>query len=168
MVANYHTLVVHFPVALLGLYTILEILRTKLKGNFWIQIRRFLLYIGTFTAAVAIFVAGFIEIEYLAKFPKIFPVHELYAMLTFWIYLILTIVYLIEQFKKNLMKNKYFKKYEKHFDEIIELVYHSHFTYFFVGIGFIFLSITGALGGAMVSGPTVDPFVAFFYNLLIK
>jgi len=32
-------------------------------------------------------------------------------------------------------------------------------------IGAVCLTITGALGGAMVYGPTSDPFVSFIYTL---
>jgi len=167
MVGNYHILIVHFPIAFFTIYTFLELFKSKSKHSYWFHIRSFILYIGIIGGIFAIISGGAIEAEHILEFGKLFEMHELYATLSFWIYLILGLGYLMAQFRKTLNKIKLVRKYKKEFDELEYLIHESYFSYVLVILGFIFLSIAGALGGAMVSGPDVDIFTSIIYKLLI-
>lgn len=63
--ANFHPLVVHFPIALLTMFFLVELARTCLKKESWQMLASGLLYTGTFFAAISVYL-GFQAAETVA------------------------------------------------------------------------------------------------------
>lgn len=186
---NIHPLVVHFPIALLTLYSLLEIAwlfnraRTK-KLN---QTKLFLLFvwtIGTFFALQS----GELAQEYLGmKWSTLIHTHENFAQASYTTYIILSVYYLltwvqstniflllpekigtqVQNAYKNLENNSIFSKFQEIILNIINRPYVKYVVFLWAAIGLLLLTITWALWGAITQGPDTDPVVRFFYDLLI-
>jgi len=161
-------MLVHFPIGLLATYSVLELLKHYTKKDYWFNVRAVLLYLGLIGAFAALGSGGLIEDEFKYKFVQLFEMHELFASISTWLYFALALYYIIIQFEKELkivtkykIIDKIFKNYKKIFDI-------SYIRIIIVLLALIAITITGALGAAMVSGPNVDPIVSFIYSILIK
>ena len=173
---NIHPLIVHFPIALLVAYSVLEI-----SGYVWPASRRvawvfpvkaFTLFVGTLAAFVAL-VTGEIAEELIegSALGYILEVHSLVAGVTTILYVILAAAYLNRVFDKNgwfdriASSNAFLawgwraKKYIAH------LILDTWFLPVVALLALIGITVTGALGAAMVYGPNADPFVSFVYHL---
>jgi uncharacterized membrane protein len=186
---NIHPVVVHFPIALLTLYSLLEIAslfwraRTK-KLN---QTKLFLLFvwtIGTFFALQS----GELAQEFLGmEWSKLIHTHENFANASYTTYIILSVLYLlfwiqstniflllpekigtqVQNVYKNLQDNTVFSKFQQIILNIINRPYIWYVIVLWATIGLLLLTITWALWGAITQGPDADPLVRFLYDLLI-
>ena len=164
---NIHPIIVHFPVALLFLYSIIKILPlAKWWPNVaWKDIERVLLFLGVLGALVAL-LTGNVARELVQPEQKLVEAHETFAYLSFFIYGALLLGEIIAIFKFKFLltfKSKGMKMFlaflERIFsDKIIPKV--------LAVIGFISIIITGMLGGVMVYGLSADPFAPFVLKLL--
>ncbi len=162
---NIHPIIVHFPIACLVLYTILEVL--SLFKTSWreklLTTKIFLLTIGVFGAFVAI-QTGEIAQESMGN-SNLLSAHKEYAQMAYKIYLIILILYVLlwEKFALRFKNNLIYR--------IISFVQGLH-KYGVVALlallACILLSIAGALGGAISHGSQADPIVKFVYDLIIK
>ena len=97
---------------------------------------------------------------------NVLQAHENFAVLTTTAYGILAasyIILLLSEFYPSLKDYSLFRLLsllEKFFIE-------TPFKYILVIIGLIAITITGALGGAMVYGPGIDPVVTWIYNMVV-
>lgn len=73
--ANYHPLVVHFPIALLIVFFILDVLGSLLSNANWRNIAAGLLYLGTISAVFAV-AAGFIAANTVAHGGNVHAIME--------------------------------------------------------------------------------------------
>lgn len=155
-----HPIIVHFPVALLTIYALLEILTFNRKlraGASFFAIKAFLLVVG-FLGSIAATISGEHALQlsgqYLSK--EISHAHEEYGEMTRNVFGLLTLIYLSMYLKHPRIQKigDFFKKY--FFITIILAI-----------VGLILVSITGALGGALVYGAeSKDPFIGFVVKLL--
>ncbi|MBV9349294.1 MAG: hypothetical protein JO026_00930 [Patescibacteria group bacterium] len=135
---NIHPVLVHFPVALLTLYSVLEILPLAQwwpKGN-WDFMRSFLLYLGTLTL-YPVLLSGFVA-EDLGSHNGALPYHKVAALITVVIF---TLASLISLWRKGHDKGVAVQKV-------------------FAVLGLIALVIVGTLGGAVAYGYYNDPFTS--------
>lgn len=173
---NLHPFIVHFPIGLLATYSILEYFRFKKvhAQQYWFYIKALLVTLGVISAQIAIIFGGLIEDMFINLPAKnsIVPVHSMWAAITFTIYLLIALSYLIiwinkdmntSFFKKNPLRVKLWKKansYSVFMQTPSVLLILSTF-------GLISLMITGSLGGAMALGVDTDPVVNFVYHLFV-
>ncbi len=173
---NIHPLFVHFPIALLVLYSALE-----LGGYAWPWLRRqtwlfavkaFLLFVGILGAIAALVTGGIAEdlVEGSAR-AYILAVHAPASGITTVLYAILACAYLIRVFDREgwgnrvagmanpFMRTWSYKKYVAH------LVLDTWLLPVLSLAALIGMFVTGALGAAIVYGPSADPFVSFVYHL---
>lgn len=144
---NIHPIVVHFPMALLTLYAVFELIRFKkvLEKSYWFYIKAVLIIFGTATALLA-FITG----------PKIggnklVQMHRSFAMLTISIFGLITLGYLSKKFLILEIFSFVMKPYI-----IIPLTF----------LGLVAITVTGGLGGAIVYSTQFDPFMTFIFKLL--
>lgn len=175
---NIHPLFVHFPIALLALYSLLELAScasSRLREQEWVfSVKAFLLFVGVATAFIALVTGGITEDilkeEGDANFYMV-GTHSAFAAATTVLYVILAAAYLVRVFDRRGWGNRMvglnspfmriwnFKKYVAH------LILDTWFLPILALLSFIGMAFTGALGAAIVYGPSADPFVSFVYHL---
>ncbi len=153
---NPHVLVLHFPIALLTVYTAMEVLRFRrlTSQSWWLPVKAFLSILGALSAGASFLSGKFIEDAFeRGPLAPLLEAHELAAFLTTGIFGLIALYYLWTAYCaiKGLREPKV---------PPILLILAAL-------LGFAFLSITGALGGAMAFGPDVDPLSRFLYDLLM-
>jgi uncharacterized membrane protein len=175
---DFHPIIVHFPVALLTLYAILEIFNLKIltRQTFYAPLKGVLVMLGTLGAMVALQTgeeAAEFQIGPLTggPFVNLIQAHAFWATLTTWIFSLLAIAYLLGWLKEKLLLIKGFGILKKLIALILglqKLILQTPLKYLLALLGLISITITGALGGALVYGPNVDPLVKIIYRLLVK
>lgn len=169
---NIHPLFTHFPIALLTLYSLLEILRFKklTEQPYYFYLKGFLLIAGSLLS-IGTYITGNLA-EKMTGGGDLIETHSQFATATVWFFGVLALVYLVRwidlsKIDGTLVASRIGKAWiaaKKQASYII----HSPFLPVLAGIGFILITVTAALGGSIVYGPDVDPFVHFIYNLIIR
>lgn len=167
MTYNIHPLVVHFPIALLFLYSILKIIPLeRWKPSFaWSHVRRFLLVIGVLGAFVAQ-QTGEIAQRMIGSEREIIEIHGLFANITIWLYGTLLAGELLKIFNGYLtskFNNSLITKVLRAFEMVLT---HRVLSIIIAFAGLITLSITGLLGGVIVYGTTADPLAPYVLRIL--
>lgn len=174
---NIHPIFVHFPVAFLTLYAVLEILRFKvlLKQSFWFYLKAVLVIVGVLGAAAAL-ATGDLASEILLKQHRelhdLVEMHETFAGLTFVTFLVLASGYAILWVKQYnfawLSRENFIGKAWKVKMYFGHLIAETPLVWILALVGLVSITITGALGGSIVYGHLGDPFTSFVYNLFFK
>lgn len=166
---NIHPIFVHFPIALLSIYTLMEILHLPIfrRQPWWFYTKAVLLFVGTAGGFAAqqtgeLAEEGFRGTSTMA----LVELHSTYATATLWVFCVLSALYLLEWLRReNMWMNI----------TVMHILYKIETTLFRSPIlilaaiaGLLLVTITGALGGALVYGGDVDPVVSFFYHLLYR
>lgn len=141
---NIHPAFVHFPIALLILYAIIELfpLYRWMPGVAWASMRGVLLYVGTASAILAA-ITGLMAAEIVGELPAV-EVHEKAALALVVLAILTSAV-------------NYFWRNESPA---------SRYTLKALALAiFLMLFIVGALGASIVYGPEVDPIVSFVTGL---
>lgn len=143
---NIHPAFVHFPIALLVLYTLIEIIPfslwfPKIK---WDTIKMFLLSVG-FLSIIPASVTGGIASELIGE-SNLVEAHERAALATSVIFFGAVALSWYGHFKGRAVPLRWGLK-------------------FLAVIGLVAVFITGSLGAAIVYGSDVDPIVSFIYQL---
>jgi len=172
---NIHPILVHFPIAFLTLYAICELIRFKkvTAQHYWFHVKAILIIAGLVTAELALGSGEAIEHMFKEENPiknAIVPIHATSAEGTIGIFLILAISYLVlwieyDSSKKFLVKYPNLANPWKRLIKIAKWIIDTPTSLMLALIGIVGITITGALGGAMVHGPEIDPFVSFVYHL---
>ncbi len=150
MTYNIHPIIVHFPIALLVLYSIIKILPlSKLIPRVaWKDIERILLVLGIVGAFAAMFTGGIAE-ELVQPNKELVEMHGMFAFISIVLYGVLLLVEII-----GIFKTKFLTISNGVLSKILALC------------GLLAISITGMLGGIMVYGLSSDPLAPLLLNLL--
>lgn len=171
-----HPISVHFPIALLTLYAGLELLTIHryFRTIIWKYIRSTFLILGAISALITIQTG---EIAAEMNFGgengnALITMHSFWANASAWIFCIIAGAYLLGLINENSKLNAIYLKLPLILRSILDkaesLIAKSWLRFLFALAGLTAITITGALGGAIVYGPTVDPIVNAIYKLLIK
>ena len=174
---NIHPIFVHFPIALLAVYSILECIRfKKIQAHVaYKEIKAFLAIAGTVGAFLALS-TGDTAVEAILGKPElraVARVHENFADGTTFIYTVIAVSYLV------ILILGWFKdkpSYEafvngglgKIWTVVVKISQYIQKTYIIIPLavaGIVLVTITGALGGLMVYGIDVDPVITFIGHL---
>lgn len=169
--ASIHPVVVHFPIALLTVYALLEIIPIKIMWTDprWIFAKRILLFVGTLGVFVALS-SG--EERGGENFDpgSVLAYHSLFATITTWIFallasgqLVLTITVWITRL---VTKYEWLYVIWKIIERIARILSLRPIVIIGSIAGLIALTITGALGGGMVFGSNADPMVELVFKML--
>lgn len=175
---NIHPIFVHFPIALLTIYAVLEWLRFKKLLNWspFFYIKLVFVVLGSIASYAALITGGIAE-EAFAGTPiaKIVEIHSNWAAYTIGIFSVLAVAYLVRWIEKDypaavlkINSNKVSGVIWKVLSYLSELVQKPFVLVILSIIGLISVTITGALGGSIVYGNDVDPVVRFIYKFLVK
>ncbi|MDB5266550.1 MAG: hypothetical protein JWN89_365 [Parcubacteria group bacterium] len=143
-----HPIIVHFPVALLTLYAVLELVRFRkvMEQPYWFYIKGALAIFGSL-GSLAAYATG----PDAHPAPRILQMHSNFATATLLVFAVIAFSYLFQWFKPN--------RYSA-------FVHRSYIIIPLALIGLVCVTITGGLGGAMVYGTHFDPFMAPIFKLL--
>lgn len=165
---NIHPILVHFPIALLSVYSILECIRFKkvLKQDYWFYVKAIFLLIGTL-ALIPTGLAGKLIESQFTESQALIEIHSSFAIFSTLTFSFLSALYLLHWLGKVTITNKNFVFLKK----LITLQSYIFTLYIIVPLailGLMLISLTGALGGIIVYGPHLDIFTEFVYGLFFK
>ncbi len=179
---NLHPIFVHFPIALLTLYTLCELLRfKKIKAQpAWFYLKAVLVICGTAGATVALFtgseakmavLTGVVNVQ-VANPRMVINLHETWAKGASLIYLLLAAGYAVAWLNRfNLigyLPGKILKWIWQFATKIQKLLIETNLVIILSVAGLIAITIAGALGGSIVYGPNTDPVVQFIYKFIVQ
>ena len=176
---NLHPIAVHFPIALLTLYSVMEMFRYRrvVEQPWWFHMKAFLVILGTLAANGASLTGEMIAEQLKASgvLPSIVATHEQWAKITIGIYSLLAAAYLVVWMERTGVLNRLFPDpiggfrdlFDRRLFPAARYFIKSYFSAVIALLGLIAITITGALGGSMVYGPDVDPVARIVYDLLI-
>ncbi|HED06309.1 MAG TPA: hypothetical protein ENI61_06470 [Ignavibacteria bacterium] len=173
---NIHPIFVHFPIALLVIYALMEITPRvwSSRVQWWNNIKMFLSITGALSV-IPTLITGDMAEDIITKtrpeLTNLIETHAMMATITVIIFAIPAISYAIKVIETTDWHTKMLLRYKQY--TIIAKILHeiSIFTLrrgvmlFLALIGIISLTITGGLGASIVYGPDFDPIVSFVYNL---
>jgi len=165
-----HPIFVHFPIALLTCYALFEIfLARKATWKHFIEPAKLtLLFLGTVSSWTA-FTTGDIAREALGE-TRLVETHAFFAGATVWIFTVLSGAYLIRllvpMLKTKLAQKSPLRVFLK-LEILANVLLQTWIVILGSILGLITVTITGALGGAIVYGPEIDPIVSIIYHLFL-
>jgi len=168
---NIHPIFVHFPIALLTIYAIAELMKFRklLDTAYWFYVKAVLVIVGTLSAFLALNTGEGAEDLVSRSLDSLVEMHSTFASASTWIFGIIGFLYLVSWISKSGWNQKISTSSAgNYWNKIVVLsnrILNSGFIVLLALIGLIVITITGALGGAIVYGPEVDPIVSFIYNL---
>ena len=173
MAYNIHPILVHFPIALLFLYSVIKILPFEkwLPSVSWLQIQRFLLIFGMLSVFTAL-QTGEIAKELTRANSQLVETHALFANATSWFYGILLVGEVLAFLNTRIFANpkySFFANYSKIttiLNSLQKLINHKILSKVLALFGLISITITGLLGGVIVYGTTADPLAGTVLKLL--
>ncbi len=163
---NIHPAFVHFPIALLIVYAVLECIRPRYVMHYrsWHDIKATFVILGTLSAFAALSTGEMAEETIEPTQHQLVELHSLFASISTWIFAVLALTYLIAVITEHIPVLSS-QRWWKTVASIGAFVERSYIAISLAVLGIICLTITGALGGALVYGPDVDPIVSFIYHL---
>ena len=150
MTYNIHPLIVHFPIALLFLYSVIKILPFQrfFSRVAWKDIERVLLVFGVLGALAAIYTGGIAE-DLVKPSHNLVEMHSNFATASACIYGFLLLLELV-----GWVKPKYSNLSSGIFSKFLALA------------GLVAISVTGMLGGVMIYGLSADPLAPMVLKIL--
>lgn len=174
---NIHPLLVHFPIAFLVAYSVLEIaayVSPVLRRQSWVfSVKTFLLFAGVLAAFVALVTGSMAEeiIERAGRVSTTVETHSSFATATTLLYLILAAAYLVRIFDEKGWRarivgtNNFLAQIWNFKKRFWYVILDTPLLPLLALLALVGITITGALGAAIAHGPDVDPFVSFIYHL---
>lgn len=157
---NLHVVIVHFPIALLTLYSLLELIsfgRIR-QLSYLFYIKAFLVVLGAGSAFASMQTGKMIAGGFLDH-GRLLQTHALFGTITTYYFGIAGLVYLIAFLGRSGWGR--IAKPAMYAEKML-----GSWCMPFVGLaGLIIITITGALGGSIAFGPDIDPVARFIYDL---
>lgn len=167
MTYNIHPLFVHFPIAFLLLYSVITLIPFErwFKNVSWRYVRLVLLVAGVLGAMAASSTGEMAE-HLVHPNRKIVEFHSLFAGITTWVYGLILAGEILDLGLPYVYKKIQLGKIQGLLERIKNLLIQKVLVKILAVLGFIFISITGLLGGVMVYGTTADPLAKIVLQLL--
>lgn len=171
---NYHLIIVHFPIALLVVYTFFEILNLFIARD-WNEMKMWIVSLGAIGAVVSRITGEWAsEIHSGAYIRKTLELHESVSALATGVFIFISVIYilnfLIKNNKiidkvKNLLGMKLGEQLFRVINKFLEIFYTKWFLTLLAIFGFVAIALTGTLGGILAHGCQTDPMTNIVCNL---
>lgn len=164
---NIHPIFVHFPIALLFIYSLLIIIPVaKALPRFaWRDIRLVVLAIGLLGAWASLSTGESAEHATQASH-KLVNTHAAFASTSTWIYVALLIIELLPWADALLAERVEWIKYRNFVRLLMKWFYQNWLISLLAVVGLFAITITGVLGGSIVYGTTADPLAPIVLKML--
>lgn len=178
---NIHPIFVHFPVALLTIYALMELIRwRKLTGQpYWFYVKALFLMLGGLGSLAAV-ETGELAVKFIQddeSLRLVLQAHEKLAKLSVVIFGVLSIGYLILWLNREnvigriltavkIAPGGFVEKVWAVLVKLARFLTETRLVILLALAGLAAITITGGLGGIMVYGPNADPFFGLIYKLL--
>lgn len=175
---NIHPFLVHFPIAFLSVYSLAELVRFRFITSriYWFYIKASFAIIGALGAGVA-YKTGKIARDLLGEggLDQFVEIHSRWAKLSTVIFGFIAVLYALAWISRS----ETMGRIESHFKlgeiwiytiskKAVNYLVNSAIMVVPAFVGLVSIVVTGALGGALVYGPDIDPFVRFIYDLILR
>lgn len=170
-------MLVHFPIALLTVYAILELLTIHkfFRSAAWTHVRSALVIFGSGAAMITLQTGEIAaELNYygVEDANALVSMHSTWATTATVIFGIIAGAYLLSILKENVRLNSYYLRLPKIITQLldlaIKLITKSPLRILLAIGGLVAITITGGLGGALIYGPDIDPAISIIYHLFFK
>lgn len=163
-----HPLLVHFPIAFLTFYSGLELIRIKIltKQPYYFPLKAILLFAGVLSAIPTILAGLLVKSKFTDQ--SLVTLHETVNLIATSMFFVLAVCYLIiwiNQHPPTFLKNMWWWSWKV---KTAHILIETPVVFALAFIGFMLLTLGGALGGIIVFGPNIDPiaqFIAKFLNI---
>lgn len=164
---NIHPLFVHFPIALLLVYSVIKILPLSkfFPSVAWKHTERILLVLGV-AGAFGALSTGEIARELVRPDHDLVEAHEMFASLSTWIYGLLLAGEALVFLNPRLISKLRISPLTRLTKYLENLLTGKIFSKLLALAGIVAISTTGLLGGVMVYGTSADPLAPIVLNLL--
>lgn len=163
-----HPILVHFPIALLSIYGMLELLRFKfVTQRPWVfYVKAVFAVIGS-AGSVAAYLSGRFQFSSLNDVDDATRMHARVALYTMILFIFIGLTYLValigKEFPTWLQKNALLARLYGLCNALVV----SPWMVVFALAGLVMVTVTGALGGMLVYGRDVDPLVRIISDILL-
>lgn len=174
---NIHPLFVHFPIGVLSTYALLEIASWYMSGvrkQSWVRPAKiFLVTFGVLTAIPTMGTGDMAEelLKPNSDATRIVETHAMFAGMSVLIFGVIAASYVVRSLTAQTLRLptlfKFILPLTSILNPLARALTETHLITVMVLVGMFVLITTGALGAAMVYGPTAEPIVTFVYNLFI-
>lgn len=167
MTYNIHPILVHFPIALLFLYSIVKLLPLKkwFPNVSWKHVELALLIPGLL-GAFASNVTGEVAEHLTRPNHKLVETHAFMALTATWMYGLLLAGELLSWINKNIISRLKSAPILSFFTFIRNILVHPFISGLLALLGLIAILLTGLLGGVMVYGVSADPIAGIVLQIL--
>lgn len=164
---NIHPIFVHFPIALLFVYSLIKIvpLQKWFQNVSWKHIERTFLAVGVLGAFVALS-TGEIAEHLTRPDHDLVEMHALFATTATWIYALLLAGELLSFSMAWITTKLKVEKVLKVLVFLKDILTHRIISGILAILGLLAISITGLLGGVMVYGTSADPVAGLVLKVL--
>ncbi len=169
---NVHPFFVHFPIALLTLYAMVELARLQVltRMRSLQNVKLFLLFIGTL-AAIPTLIAGklaqwSLDVPASSHIAHVIRTHSYFALSTFVVFAILSCAYASSLYLDAHPLVTQASKARWLLKKLATIVDVAPVVMALAFIGVVLVFITGTLGGTIVFGPNLDPVTRFVNSII--
>ncbi len=164
---NIHPIIVHFPIALLFLYSVIKILPFEkfFPKVAWRDIERVLLFFGVLGAMVAS-ATGEVAEHLVRPLHKLVEAHSMFAGASTWLYGALLVGEVLAMINTKIISKINIAPLTKLLIFFEKILCHPIFSRLIAFVALAAIIITGMLGGVMVYGLSADPIAPMVLKML--